>query len=195
MPRHQTNINQIIGLTKDGEWVCIDYAFEHDGDFRGVTGSSMRVVTKGEYDERMDPENAAEHLEDVWRMMVTDSEETRSLDEYVEAVLDADGADAIFDMSYSRFHDEIIAYHDAAVKAKAEAEGVEVDPNDLGEICEALGGGRMFCKDGIHFTPWADFEFLTPDASKYTAIIAEYEKYTMAEEQAMQEANRSKYAD
>jgi hypothetical protein len=193
--RLQQNINKVIGQTPDGEFCVLQYVFRHDKDFLGAVGSTFRVVTKGEYDEAMSPENATERLEDQWCIMVKENGETRGLDEYVKFVLKEYGDEAIYDLSYREFHDSIIALHDEAVRRQAAKEqcvsedNATVLPEALGKVVECVGGGRMFCKDGTSYVKFTDFLSLTPDAKTCIDLISAYEQYTIAEQQEMRLSN------
>jgi len=183
--RGEIHINKLIGVTKDGEYVALDYVFQHSDDFRGATGSSVHVVTNREYKDRTDDDSVRDYCEEIWRIMVSDRSTEQSLDEFVESFKDSDGVDSMFDQSYSYMHDACMEMHNAAVRAKAAEEQelpleeAEVDEDDLAYICEARGGGRMFSKEGTRGNSWADFSKLTKDASECIRLISLYETKTV----------------
>ena len=56
MNREQTNYNKLVGRIGNEYYFC-DYIFRHSPDFKGATASILCPVSRGEYDERMDPIN------------------------------------------------------------------------------------------------------------------------------------------
>ena len=144
----QKNVGAIVGKTEDGEYYVLDYVFHDvrinhvdDGSlFTGAVGSVFRPVPKDMQDERMEPENAEEYFDDCWRLRVADGIETRGLSEFTADVLDSDGIEAVFDLSFGDMGDKV-----------AELYNSELDddhgPEDEAEFSECVGGGRCFTRD------------------------------------------------
>lgn len=129
--KQQTNYNKLVGRTGDEYYFC-DYIFTHADDFKGATGSVLRPVSKAEYEERTSQEELEDRFSDVWREAVASGSTTDSLSVWVEQAFDIDGDEMVFDLSYSRYWDQLreLGFND------------EEYP-----LFECTGGGRCFSKD------------------------------------------------
>ena len=91
---------KLIGR-KGGEYYFVDSVFEHQDNFRGVTGSIVRPVSPKEYEEASDRENVAERLEDYWNVCHArddyDNEEDfdAAFEDFIDEAIEYDGIDQI----------------------------------------------------------------------------------------------------
>ena len=128
MKRDQVNYNLLVA-EKDGEFYFCDYIFKHTDGFKGATGSILRPISKGEYEERTTLEYLLDSYEDIWRESVSDGSTTQGLEDWCQHVSDIDGDEAFFDLSYPELWEQL---------------------RDLGysekeyPVFECTGGGRCF---------------------------------------------------
>lgn len=126
MARQETKYGKLIGHIGE-EYYYLDDTFSYDGGLRGATGSIMRPVTIEEAQYRRD--NWDEDGE-LWRMAVEAKQTYRGHEDWVEFVLDCDGNDAVFDLSYYDYQEALLDRLDPDRKTY--------------ELVECVGGGRCF---------------------------------------------------
>lgn len=128
--RNETKYDTLVGRNGD-EYIFLQYTFSHDDGFHGATGTSIRPVSKEEYEERTSPEGLLEYLGESWQDAVASGETELGKEDWCTWVYDMDGDDALFDLSYRNLWEQ-------ARKANPELT-VEAYP-----IFECVGAGRMF---------------------------------------------------
>ena len=135
MSRKQTNYNKLVGRIGNEYYFC-DYIFRHSPDLKGATATILRPVSHGEYYERMDPTSSdtQDYFVELWRDAVASERTEIGLEEWIEWVLDNDGPDAIFDLSYEHLWDDL---------REAVPEFTEEDY----PVFECISGGRCFSPD------------------------------------------------
>lgn len=135
----RTAYNEILGRRDGEEIVMLDDTFEYSSGFKGATGSRFEVASAEEVQERLD--NFEEYVDELWRMVVAESDYTGSLEDWVENNFPGDDSklDHLYDDSYSEHHDAIRKAFDL--------------PDDSVIYC--TGGGRMFpdALDGLEWLP------------------------------------------
>ncbi len=171
--RKETRLNVLIGRL-DGQFYFLDYVFRdtlHSKPFIGAVGTILRPVPESEAQERRD--NPAEYLEDYWQMAVANGDTTQSLEDWAENAAAMDGDNLFYDLSYFPMGQEAAEVYN---KERHE-EDESADEADDAEFSECIGGGRIFCKDGIHGHTWAEFDKVYAD-KKTLALIAKHETET-----------------
>jgi hypothetical protein len=130
MAHKEKNYSKLLGKTENGEYVFVDNIFDHGDGFCGATGIILVPISKQEYDERMSVENFKDRYEDIWRDVVSNGNTVESLEDWCQSILDSEGEDVVFDLSYrDRYWDEL---------------------RELGlseeeyPVFECIGGGRCF---------------------------------------------------
>lgn len=134
MARKQKKIQKLVGRIGD-EYYFVDYFFDdtlHGDPFMGATASILRPVTADEYEYRTEGDGLYEYLEEIWRMQVSEGNVTEGLEEWADMVYRIDGDDALFDLSYSEYWEDLREL------------GFDEDEYP---IFEASGGGRSFSPD------------------------------------------------
>lgn len=129
MNRQEDHYNKLVARIGDGYYFC-DYIF-HDDRFKGATGSIMRPVSEAEAEDRR--ENYDEDGE-MWKNAVADDRTTLGKDDWWELVLNTDGDEAVYDLSYADTYGE-------ALMELLHNRGEDV------ELVECVGGGRCFHED------------------------------------------------
>ena len=129
MDKKQTDYDAIIGRSGE-EWYVLNYIFTDSAVIgSGAVGSIFEPVTVDEAQARRD---AFDENGKLWRMAVEAGDTDSGHDEWREMVLDNDGDDAVFDLSYPVIASAIC---DMLNKRNPEANI---------ELCECVGGGRCF---------------------------------------------------
>ena len=113
--REEIKYNKPVGI-KDGSIYFLDYTFNHDGGFKGATGTVLDPVSQSEIDDNNDPENVKELYRDIWVESVKGGHTEDSLDEFVKnEIANCDGEYPMQDSSYSELHDEAKKHFSADV--------------------------------------------------------------------------------
>jgi hypothetical protein len=99
-------IYNVLVARKGSEFYTLRYIFD-DGNSKGAVGCVHVPISRDEYDYRTSIEGAAERYESVWHDMVANGKETRSLDDFVKDIINSDGDEAVFDLSYPEIWDQI----------------------------------------------------------------------------------------
>ena len=132
--RKQTEYNQLVGRIGDSYYFC-DYIFEDRG-FKGAVASVLCPVSKSDYDNRHDLDNSdtLEWFRELWQWAVDGNYTEESLVSYAQDVIDDDGDDALWDLSYNHYWDAL-------------REAIPELTEDEYPVFEAAGGGRRFSPD------------------------------------------------
>jgi hypothetical protein len=130
--RQELRLNKLLGITKSGELIMVDYLFNdtlHGEPFHGATGSSFVGVTQDEIDDRNDLENVKDTYGYLWQEAVKDGATTDSMEDFLQSWIDnAEG--------YYIGHDTSGIHHIPDTIKKMHFDGCET--------FECVGGGRMF---------------------------------------------------
>jgi hypothetical protein len=140
MATNKKVIDRLVGKSKDGSYYWCDYVFDdsmHGAPFRGATGSVFSPVTKARYEEDMDPKNAAERFDDLWREVVRSGGTDKGLEEWAKEMIDNEGDSAVYDLSYYSAGEEV-------AKKWNEEGGYKDGDDEYAEFSECIGGGRCF---------------------------------------------------
>ena len=132
------NVNKLVGRDENGDYYWLDYVFDDGNGFRGAVGSTFHPVSEAEKEKRMNPENAREHFRGLWQEAVKAGSTEESLDDYVQNLIDIDGIDAFFDLSYYDAGCKVAEIYNSEHSKDARP------PEDLAEFSECTGGGRCF---------------------------------------------------
>lgn len=132
MEREEKKYRELIGKIGD-EYYFLDDIFKYADNFRGATGSVMRPVSSNEYNQRL---NAYDEDGELWRGAVQAGNTEMGMNEWHDYVINMDGDDAIFDLSYRDYADALYE------------KGI-VNESDY-PIIECVGGGRCFDTIGAH---------------------------------------------
>lgn len=148
-------IKKLVGK-KDGDYCVCDYVFKNSKDFQGAVGSHFRPVGKDEYETMHDAESeeVKDRFRDIWAEAVKDGRTEESLVEFCDTILQCDGDDALWDLSYSDCWDLI-------------RERVPELTEEEYPIFECVGGGRCFSLD----MAWDELY-----DKKTWALICDYER-------------------
>ncbi len=129
--RKQTDYNKLIGRIGD-EYYWLEYIFNDENGFKGAVGFSLRPITIEEAEQRREDFDEDNEL---WKMAVSSGNTELSAEDWHKMVLDIDGDDSVFDMSFfSPYGEELIK------KLNADIE----DEGERYELTEACGCGRHF---------------------------------------------------
>jgi len=135
------DINKLVGKDKSGDYYWLDYVFEdgdfEDGEHSGAVGSVFRPVSEAEKEEQMDSDDAKERFRDLWQNAVDTNNTELGLDDFVQDVIDMDGDEAFFDLSYYDNGCEIAEIFNSELPNDA-------DESEKAEFSECVGGGRCF---------------------------------------------------
>ena len=133
MNRQETKYNKIVNFDKEtNEITMLDYIFQHGG-FKGATGTKFEPITKSEYKERMQKDNAIEYLVDSG-IDLPENYKRNGFNGLYKAMKQNNELESfIFDTSYSEMWDKI------RIELK-------LSKNDA-FIFNCIGGGRCFDKD------------------------------------------------
>lgn len=148
--KQETQIKKLVGRQGDidGDYYVCDYIFKHDKDFQGATATVLRPVSQDEYDNRTNPNNSdcQDYFRELWQEAVKSGNTEQSFQDWLELLMDDNGAESVFDPSGSEYWDDI---------RKAEPELTEADY----PVFECIGGGRSFSK-GMKFDKVYDEKLL-----------------------------------
>lgn len=150
--KEQNNIKKLVGRIGDDYYVC-DYVFKYKDDFHGATATVLRPVGLPEYEEAQTIDALKDRFADMWAEAVKDERTEESLEDYVQAIFDIDGDEALWDFSGYGYWDML---------REAIPELIE----DGFPVFECVGGGRSFSAD----MEWDELY----DAETW-ALIQEYE--------------------
>ena len=70
MKKKKIQLDRIIGIRCDGEFVVINYFFDHLDGSRGAIGTSLYPISKEAYEYRTSQKGAEEYLKDLWDVML-----------------------------------------------------------------------------------------------------------------------------
>lgn len=136
-----------LGLTADNEVKMLDSFFQHQDDFKGVTGSSFYFVDPQGIEERNDIDNIKDNYDFIWREQVQAQKTEESLDEWAESfkqeyIMNSDSLFVGHDTSYIHHLDRDQAFLDwHNSRFKTELKGCYDDEEGT---FECIGGGRCF---------------------------------------------------
>ena len=137
----EQKVNKLVGRTTEGDYYWLDCVFEdgdfEDGEHSGAVGSVFRPVSEAEKEEQMDSDDAKERFRDLWQNAVDTNNTELGLDDFVQDVIDMDGDEAFFDLSYYDNGCEIAEIFNSELPNDA-------DESEKAEFSECVGGGRCF---------------------------------------------------
>lgn len=133
MSREQKNIKKLVGRIGNEYYFC-DYIFNNDDTFHGVVGTELRPVSKEEYEETMNIENAKDYFKDLWTEVMKDGRTESSLEDYCQNIIDCDGDEAFWDFSGYEYWNEL-------------REAVPELTREDYPVITCTGGGRSFGAD------------------------------------------------
>jgi len=121
--REATKYYELVARRGD-EYIMLDETFKYGDGFHGATGSTFRLVSREEYEERTSPEAIRDSYEYIWREQAGRGDTELGLTEWLEQI----DPDEIFDDTQ---------YADLV------RERAGVSEEDY-PIVECVGGGRCF---------------------------------------------------
>lgn len=134
MSRYEKKYGKLVGRIGD-VYYFLDYVFKHDDGLQGATGTKLSPISKQEYYNRTDPDNIRDRYEDIWRETVIARKTEEGLDDWINSVIEADGAEeCAFDTSYWN--------SDMWTQLRELGFNEEEYP-----VFECTGGGRCFSND------------------------------------------------
>jgi hypothetical protein len=133
--RKQTNYNEVVGITTDGEIILCNYLFEH-GDMRGATGSVLIPLTQDCVDDRNDVDNLKGNYDYLWQEEVAAGQTELGMEEWLEELIDSEinyGEGYFFGHDTSDIHHITDEFHEKYFPGAV--------------TFECVGGGRCFGRD------------------------------------------------
>lgn len=145
--RIELRLYKALGVSEEGDVKMIDYFFQHEDEFKGVTGSSFYFVSPESVEDRNDLENIEESYSFLWSESVAAGKTEKGLSEFLEDFKDSylangDGLFVGHDTSYIHHLDrdsKFLEFFNAL-------NGLELRgcyDSDRGTF-ECVGGGRCF---------------------------------------------------
>jgi hypothetical protein len=144
----QDDYCKVVAQNGNGELIMLDYIFDDGDGFKGATGSIFRPVSVDEHDERYSIEGLKNHgYGDLWKSAVQEGQTEDSLDDWLQDVLDMDGVESVFDLSFSLQIEAEVNRLVKEGKLKPEYADREQYP-----FFEYVSSGRCFDKDDKYET-------------------------------------------
>lgn len=101
--KEQTNYNEIVGVSKDGELVVLEYTFAYeDGELKGATGHTMGTLTE----QMIEAQSETDQIKDYWQEAVSAGDTEDSLADWAEKVQSSLGEGEYYFMDDPSFRDE-----------------------------------------------------------------------------------------
>lgn len=156
----RTGYRVLVGKDQYGEYLALESTFTdriHGKKWSGATGLGFRVVTQGEYDERMSPEEYAGYLRESGLEL---SDLYTSWFDMATYLLAVEGESAIFDTGGTdAYEDEILERARREFRREHEIDGAYDDPEDWPEyprLIECGSAGRIFGRFGSRATKFTE---------------------------------------
>lgn len=140
-----------LGTSECGEVKMIDYFFQHEDSFSGVTGSSFYFVSPEEIEERNDLDNVIDNYGYLWQEAVQDGQTTDSQEDYMQSWIDSYRAngEGLFICHDNSYLNELERDEDFLKYAQAnftDKKMIDFWDEEVGTF-ECVGGGRCFSGD------------------------------------------------
>ena len=190
----ELKINLPLGVQEDGEVRMVEGFFQHQGDFRGVTGSSCRWCSPEDIEEANGIENLIHNFGYLWEEAVADGNTEDSLETYMRDMLDSyliNGGGLFFCHDYSYLdllQDDPEFLKFAANKFHSSSEKYDFYDPEIGTF-DCTSGGRIFDADD------KDLEYINPKRALLheTALLFEAGKIEIEAVERMLTNNKIPY--
>lgn len=87
--KEQNNHDEVLGITKDGELVVVEYTFKQGG-LQGATGWHMGTLTQDQIDAQSDLDYIKDSYGHIWQEAVAAGGTELGLDDYVKELIEAE---------------------------------------------------------------------------------------------------------